>query len=141
MEQGNIESVDIKPVAGICVRDLRFELERRLPQRFVFKEETRFQTACLKWIFRRRNERQSRIKVEVDNPRECARLLPTIEFVPCRNKGQLSAKISERRARQTLDRGLAVVSFAAFRSDEQMTRSRHAVLKMRVMRQFDVFGS
>ena len=67
-------------------------------------------------------QRSVGIDVEIIDPRQHARILPTIELVACRYERQPAAEIAQRRTRQTFDQSFAIITFGVFGRDQQMLR-------------------
>src|SRR6266478_9768247 len=69
------------------------------------------------------------IDIEIGDARQHPRRLPPVEPMPGRHQAELPIELAQGRFWQALDERLAVISFRAFVSDQQMSSRLKAVFE------------
>ena len=125
---------------GLCASlDFLRQLCSRGPQRRILEEQSGPQ-ACFAKLQFRIHQRTLRVDVEVTDPGQNPRLLPTKKFAARRYEGQPAAEFAAGRARQPFDHRLAVAPFGAVRGDQQVIRRAQPVFERLEPRQLDHLG-
>src|SRR5713101_5848686 len=110
----------------VGIPNLGLEFERRVPDGLIEEEQARADRRAGDARFQI-EQRILQIDVEIRDTRQDPRRLPSVEPMPSRHEAELAIELAQGRFWQPLDKRLAIMSFCAFVSDQQMSSSLKAV--------------
>jgi len=126
--QHQAQGLCILAATRIGISNLGLEFERRVPDGLIEEEQARADRGAADAGFQIK-QRILQIDIEICDARQHPRRLPPVEPMPSRNQAELAVELAQGRFLATLDQRLAIMTFCAFVSDQQMSSSLKAVFE------------